>query len=90
VDGKSYGSVSNVGYRPTIAKPDVAGEKPDLLVETHLFDFDGDLYDKKMEVLFIEKLRDERRFPDVQALVEQIQKDESKARAILRAQGMTK
>jgi RecA-family ATPase len=37
-----------------------------------LFDFDGDLYDKMMEVSFIEKLRDERRFPDVQALVEQI------------------
>ena len=90
VDGKSFGSVSNVGYRPTVAKPAAPGEKPDLLVETHLFDFSGDLYDKKMEVLFIEKLRDERRFPDVQALVEQIRKDEAKAREILRAQGLLK
>ena len=63
------------------------GAKPDLLVETHLFDFDGDLYGQKMEVLFIEKLRDERRFPDVQALVDQIRKDETRAREILRAQG---
>jgi len=78
-----------VGYRPTITKPE-PGAKPDLLVETHLFDFDGDLYDKMMEVAFIEKLRDERRFPDVQALVEQIRKDESKAREILRAQGILK
>ena len=87
LNGRRYGSVSNVGYRPTIAQPD-PGTKPDLLVETHLFDFDGDLYGQKMEVLFIEKLRDERRFPDVQALVEQIKKDESRAREILSAQGI--
>ena len=85
VDGKRHGSVSNVGYRPTIAQGLPPGEKPDLLIETHLFDFDGDLYGRKMEVLFIEKLRDERRFPDVTALVEQIRKDEAKARAILKA-----
>lgn len=85
-DGKRVGSVSNVGYRPTVVQPE-PGAKPDLLVETHLFDFDGDLYDRKMEVHFIEKLRDERRFPDVQALVEQIGKDEERAREILAAQG---
>jgi riboflavin kinase/FMN adenylyltransferase len=84
--GRRIGSVSNVGYRPTIVQPE-PGSKPDLLVETHLFDFDDDLYDKKMEVHFIEKLRDERRFPDVQALVEQIRKDEMHAREILVAQG---
>ena len=89
VDGKAYDSVSNVGYRPTVTQPE-PGAKPDLLVETHLFDFDGDLYDKKIEVLFIEKLRDERRFPDVQALVEQIRKDEARAREILRAQRILK
>ncbi|HLX63933.1 MAG TPA: riboflavin biosynthesis protein RibF [Planctomycetota bacterium] len=89
LNNRAYGSVSNVGYRPTVVQPE-PGAKPDLLVETHLFDFDGDLYDKKMEVQFIEKLRDERRFPDVQALVEQIKKDETKAREILRAQGVLK
>jgi riboflavin kinase/FMN adenylyltransferase len=88
VDGKRCGSVSNVGYRPTITQDLPAGAKPDLLIETHLFDFDGDLYNKKMEVLFIEKLRDERRFPDVMALVEQIKKDEARARAILKAHAL--
>ncbi len=88
IDGKRCGSVTNVGYRPTIA-PANPGEKPDLLIETHLFDFDGDIYGKLMEVHFIEKLRDERRFPDVQALVEQIKKDEAKARMILEAHGIT-
>ena len=85
VDGKRCGSVTNVGYRPTITQNLPPGSKPDLLIETHLFDFAGDLYGRKMEVLFIEKLRDERRFPDVMALVEQIKKDEAKARAILDA-----
>jgi riboflavin kinase/FMN adenylyltransferase len=86
VDGVRYGSVTNVGYRPTVTQNLPPGSKPDLLIETHLFDFDGDLYGRKLEVLFIEKLRDERRFPDVEALVEQIRKDEARARAILDAQ----
>jgi len=88
LDGKRFGSVSNVGYRPTITHNLPPGSKPDLLIETHLFDFDGDLYGQKMEVLFMEKLRDERRFPDVVALVEQIRKDEARARAILQAHGV--
>ena len=88
VNGKRCGSVTNVGYRPTFVPPN-PGDKPDLLIETHLFDFSGDLYNQIMEVHFIEKLRDERRFPDVQALVEQIKKDEAKARMILTAHGIT-
>jgi riboflavin kinase / FMN adenylyltransferase len=82
---RQFGSVTNVGYRPTINQNLPPGTKPDLLIETHLFDFSGDLYGQKMEVFFIEKLRDERRFRDVQALVEQIKKDEARARAILQA-----
>jgi riboflavin kinase/FMN adenylyltransferase len=78
-------SVTNVGYRPTITQSLPPGAKPDLLLETHLFDFQGDLYGQKLEVFFIEKLRDERRFHDVEALVEQIRKDEARARAILQA-----
>jgi riboflavin kinase/FMN adenylyltransferase len=88
VEGKRVGSISNVGYRPTITQNLPAGTKPDLLIETHLFDFEGDLYDKKIEVIFIEKLRDERRFADVMALVEQIKKDEARARGILQAQSL--
>jgi riboflavin kinase/FMN adenylyltransferase len=85
LDDECYDSVTNVGYRPTVSKDLPPGVKPDLLIETHLFDFQGDLYGRKIEVLFIEKLRDERRFPDVAALVEQIRKDEARARAILQA-----
>ena len=85
VDGVRHSSITNVGYRPTITQNLPPGAKPDLLIETHLFDFHADLYGKKIEVLFIEKLRDERRFPDVEALVEQIRKDEARARAIFDA-----
>ena len=88
LDGQRHGSVTNVGYRPTINGNLPPGVKPDLLIETHLFDFDGDLYGRILEVSFVEKLRDERRFPDVQALAEQIQKDSAKARGILQALGV--
>ena len=85
-EGRRFKSVTNVGYRPTVTQSLTPGTKPDLLIETHLFDFSGDLYGKTLEVSFIEKLRDERRFPDVKALAEQIQKDETRARMILEAQ----
>jgi riboflavin kinase/FMN adenylyltransferase len=82
-EGRRHRSITNVGYRPTLAPALVLGEKPDLLIETHLLDFTGDLYGKVLEVHFVEKLRDEQRFPDVQTLVEQIRADERKARKIL-------
>ena len=88
IAGRRHGSITNVGYRPTVAKALPPGIKPDLLLETHLFDFTGELYGQMLEVSFLEKLRDERRFPDVQALVEQIRKDELKARGILEAHGL--
>ncbi len=88
LDGKSFPSVTNVGYRPTVAEGLPGGEKPDLLIETHILDFKDEIYDRVLEVSFIEKLRDERRFPSVDALVEQIRKDEMKARGILEAHGM--
>ncbi len=69
-------SVSSFGTRPT-----VDGVEP--LLEAHLFDFDGDLYGKRIEVEFVAKLRDEERFPDLAALVEQMRIDATRAREIL-------
>ena len=69
-------SVSSVGTRPT-----VHGREP--LLEAHLFDFDGDLYGKKIRVEFIEKLRDEVKFDGLDALVVQMNQDAEQARAIL-------
>ena len=69
-------AVTSFGTRPT-----VAGVEP--LLEAHLFDFDGDLYGRRIEVEFVAKLRDEEKFPDLQTLVTQMHQDAAQARAIL-------
>jgi riboflavin kinase/FMN adenylyltransferase len=53
------------------------------LLEVHLFDFDGDLYGRAIEVSLIRFLRPERRFEDLEALKAQIMEDAAEARAIL-------
>ena len=76
LDGPPWPSVSSIGTRPT-----VGGVEP--LLETHLFDFDGDLYGRHIEVEFVAKLRDEVKFDDLDALVVQMHRDAAEARAIL-------
>lgn len=71
-------SVSSLGTRPT-----VNGREP--LLEAHLFDFDGDLYGRHISVEFVAKLRDELKFDDLDAMVEQIHRDAADARRILAA-----
>ena len=72
-------SVSSFGTRPT-----VQGVEP--LLEAHLFDFDGDLYGRHIEVEFVAKLRDELKFPDLPALTEQMHRDADNARRLLSVQ----
>ena len=69
-------SVSSFGTRPT-----VDGIEP--LLEAHLFDFDGDLYGRRIEVEFVAHLRDEEKFADLDSLVVQMRLDDAQARAIL-------
>lgn len=69
-------SVSSFGTRPT-----VGGVEP--LLEAHLFDFDGDLYGRRIAVEFVAKLRDEEKFDDLPSLVVQMDIDAARARAIL-------
>ncbi len=70
VKGKTYRAVLNLGYRPTLQNP-----TPQLRVEAHLLDFDGDLYGQELEVVFAEKLREERKFPSLKELRLQIAQD---------------
>jgi riboflavin kinase/FMN adenylyltransferase len=76
VNGKRFPSATNIGIRPTFGK----GEKT---VETHLLNYKGDLYDKDMKVEFVQKLRDEQRFPSPEELKIQIGKDVREVEAIL-------
>jgi riboflavin kinase/FMN adenylyltransferase len=75
------------GARPAVAsfgtRPTVGGREP--LLEAHLFDFDGDLYGRRIEVEFVAKLRDEETFDGLPALVAQMQRDAARAREILDA-----
>ena len=71
-------SVASLGTRPT-----VAGTEP--LLEAHLFDFDGDLYGRHVDVEFVARLRDEETFADLPALVAQMHRDATQARALLDA-----
>jgi riboflavin kinase / FMN adenylyltransferase len=59
----------------------VDGKEP--LLEAHLFDFDGDLYGKLIEIEFVARLRDEEKFPDLPTLVVQMDRDAKQARHIL-------
>lgn len=74
-----HASVSSFGTRPT-----VYGTEP--LLEAHLFDFEGDLYGRHIEVEFVAKLRDELKFPDLPSLTEQMQRDAETARRLLSEQ----
>jgi len=73
VDGIVRPSVTNVGVRPTFDGP------PTTTVETHVLGFSGDLYGQRLELAFVQRLRDERRFPDIDALREQIAADVRRA-----------
>jgi riboflavin kinase/FMN adenylyltransferase len=69
VKGIAYPSVTNIGTRPTFGAGDL------LHVETHLLDASRDLYDATVRLSFVQRLRDERTFPDVDALRAQIDAD---------------
>jgi riboflavin kinase/FMN adenylyltransferase len=73
--GAAHPAVLNIGHRPTLGAP-VA----ELRVEAHLMDFDADLYGQELEIVLIEKLREERKFASLAELKEQIARDVRQAR----------
>lgn len=77
-DGRSHPAVANLGRRPTVS------QSADLTLEAHLLDFEGDLYGREMEIAFVQKLRDEVKFPGLDELKAQIARDTQAARAALR------
>jgi riboflavin kinase/FMN adenylyltransferase len=76
VNGVAYPAVTNVGVRPTF------GDVQSLQIETHLLEGGRDLYDARLRLSFVQRLRDERRFPDVDALRAQIEADCRAARRL--------
>lgn len=76
-EGAWFRGVANLGFKPTVEEV----LRPSL--EVHLFDVAPDLYDRRLRVHFLHKLRDEQRFPSLDALKAQIARDLDEARAFL-------
>lgn len=81
--GPRHPALVSVGVRPTFH------DDGRVLVEVYLLDFDGDLYDATLAVTLRVRLREERRFSSVEALVEQMRMDEREARSVLSGGGMS-
>lgn len=67
--GKKYRAISNIGYKPTVTEERVLG------VESYLYDFDDEIYDKSIEVSLYAFKRPEQRFESLEALKEQLARD---------------
>ena len=80
IDGVLYHGVVNLGIRPTVAR----GESQRTL-EIHILDFHQDIYDQDVEVRFLQYLRPEKKFPNVEALIRQIEADVQQARKLCAA-----
>jgi riboflavin kinase/FMN adenylyltransferase len=75
-DGSEHPGVANLGVRPTF-------DPPQELLETHLLDFDGDLYGRRMEVALHAFIRAEQKFDSIDDLVVEMRRDEAAARKLL-------
>lgn len=80
---KMLKGVLNIGLRPTFYAP--RDREP--AIEVHIFNFHKTIYGRELEVIFVKKIRDERRFPDRERLIARIEEDEKAAVAILRNTG---
>jgi riboflavin kinase/FMN adenylyltransferase len=75
-DGSEHPGVANLGVRPTF-------DPPQELLETHLLDYSGDLYGRRMEVALHAFIRPEQKFESIDALVAEMRRDEAAARKLL-------
>lgn len=78
IENVKYESVTNIGFNPTFTDEEI------LSIESHIFDLEKDVYGKTVTLHFLERLRGEQKFVNVQDLIDQIGKDIEKARSILK------
>ena len=77
IEKNEYKGMINIGTRPTVSL------SSDSTVEAHVFDFQGNLYSKKIQIIFKKYIREERKFVDKEALKLQLLKDKKFAKNIL-------
>ena len=80
LDGAPIGSVTNIGFRPTLTP----GTDPLPVVESHILDFNGNLYGQPLRLRFLKPLRPEEKFDNVEKLQHQVQRDIQNARDYLK------
>jgi len=76
LEAKQYKGMMNIGQKPTV-------DGNGLSLEVNIFDFNQDIYGKGIEIRFVKRIRDERKFEDLQGLKKQLLIDRNKARQIL-------
>ncbi len=76
VDGKIYGGMGNIGFRPTI-------DDDKFTIEVNIFDFDKDIYGETITIYFVDRLRNEVKFDSLEALKKQLAEDAINARKVL-------
>jgi riboflavin kinase/FMN adenylyltransferase len=76
-DGAAYGGMMSIGYNPTVTN------SKDVKIEVNIFDFDRDIYDKELEVMVVNKLRDEEKFASLEVLKLQLHADKEASLKLL-------
>lgn len=74
VEHDEYYGMMNIGYRPTVSKGN------EIFIEVNIFDFDKDIYGKKIKVVFKEYIREEKKFNSLDELVNQLNKDKQECK----------
>lgn len=77
-DGRAFGGITNIGYKPTVKKEPVGKN-----IETYIFDFDEDIYGQEVRVEFIMRLRDEQKFGSLEELKHMLEQNKLDAQKIL-------
>ncbi len=76
----TYKGMSNIGYRPTIDHGKLKGE---LTIEVNIFDFDQEIYDEQITICFVDRMRDEEKFDNIESLKNQLARDKKEALKLL-------
>ena len=76
IDGKTVFGMMNIGTNPTVKGINET-------IEVHFFDFDRDIYDKKIQIQLLKRLRNEQKFNSIEALKAQLQKDKQTSLALI-------
>jgi len=79
IGGKPYFGMMNIGHNPTVSE-----NSRQKFIETYFFDFDGDLYGKKLQIEILKRIRDEQKFDGIEQLVQAMKSDELYSRNFIK------